>query len=117
MLRIAVALFLLSTAAFGQYTHVFLTVSAPKNWQNNIVDSLTTKLNAIPDVLVAPREHGTAFTISVDVNSVSNGGNDVIGYSMMALIYGTYDRAMMTETFDRLWKGSNANGVPELLRS
>lgn len=96
-----------SIPAFGQsYTNVYLSVSAPKAWLSEIEESLKVKLNAIPDVQVVDKEEDSLFTIAVDVNAVTNQSDEVIGYSMMALIYGTYDRKVLDWIFDLLKSGS-----------
>ena len=97
-----VLLFTMSLGARAQgYTNVFLSVSAPKQWFGDITDSLKVKLNAIPDVQVVDKEEDAAFTVYVDVNAVSNQKDELIGYSMMALVYGTYDRKVLDYLFDK----------------
>jgi len=100
MLKAIVGL-LCSTCLLAQnYTNVFLAVSAPKAWQETVKDELTVKLNAIPDVQVTDVEADAAFTISVDINSITNRSDETLGYSMMALIYGTYDRKVLQALFE-----------------
>ena len=62
---------------------------------------------------VVDKPEDAAFTISVDVNSVSK-GNEVIGYSMIPLIYGTYDRAVLNAIFDALRKDSKEKSTRTL---
>lgn len=114
MSKIALGL-LFATSIFAQYTNVYVAVSAPTAWQKQITDSLTQKLNAIPDVQVVDKAEDSAFTISVDVNSIIKGKDDVIGYSMMALIYGSYDRAILIKVFDTLWKDSKDKFTQQML--
>lgn len=90
----------------ANYINVYLSVSAPKAWVDSITDSLKTKLNAIPDVQVVDKNDNAMFTVYVDVNSVSNKSDELIGYSLMSLIYGTYDRAVLKIWVDEAVKVS-----------
>ena len=99
---------LFSTCLFAQnYTRVFLDVSAPEAWRNDVAEALTVKLNAIPDVQVVVKETDSAFTIAVHLNAVTDRNDETIGYSMMALIYGTYDSKMLEAIFETIDTGSN----------
>ena len=116
MIKTVLGLLLVSPSLFAQYTNVYLGVAAPAEWQKQIINDLKIKLNAIPDVQVVENADDAAFTISVDVNAVTNGKDELIGYSMMTLIYGTYDRAILTTMFDTLWKDSKDKSVQQMLQ-
>ena len=85
----------------ADYVKVKLSLSVPDKWEAGIREQLEAKLNAVPDVLVVEDEDEEAlFTIQVDVNSVSNKSDETIGYSLAALIYGTYDQKILKAVFD-----------------
>jgi hypothetical protein len=88
----------------ANYITVRLTVSAPEKWQKPIRDGLETKLNAIPDVQVVGEEDEAMFTIDVDINSVTNKSDEILGYSLAALIYGNYDQAILKVVLDEAEK-------------
>lgn len=98
------------------YTNVYLSVSAPKAWFAEITDALKVKLNAIPDVQVVDKEDDSLFTIAVDVNAVTNKGDDLIGYSMMALICGTYDRKVLDFVFTNMENSSKDKDLAAVVK-
>ncbi len=87
-------------AGDADFIRVKLSVAAPTNWVNSIKDELTTRLNAVPDVQVVDEKAAdSAFTVIVDVNNVTNKENETLGYSMMALLMGTYDQRFLDASF------------------
>lgn len=101
IIRGLLLLLVASTIAPAQsYINVRLLLSAPDNWMSEIEESLTTKINAIPDVQVVEDADKAVFTITVDVNAINNKKDELMGYSMMALIVGNYDAKIMTAFFD-----------------
>lgn len=104
MNRLIFYVLLTSPMFAADYVNVCLTIDAPKEWQSNIKDNLEAKLNAIPDVQVVEKADEAAFTILVDVNAVSNKTDEVIGYSLAAVVLGTYDNKILTLVFDEAEK-------------
>jgi hypothetical protein len=83
---------------------VHLTVSAPKKWADAIENTLTRKLNAIPEVEVISEEKcaDCFYHVSVDINRVTNKEESIEGYSLMALVYGTLDREVLRLFIDKM---------------
>jgi len=96
-----VLLLLLTGAAFGQdYIKVKLAINAPHGWRDSVTQNLTVKLNAVPDILVVDSDDtDSAFTVFVDVNYVTNQEEEILGYSLMALLLGTYDQKFLNAAF------------------
>jgi len=97
--------------AFNPYISVRLEVAAPDEWSATIRSALEAKLNAVPDVQVVEDPDAAMFTILVDVNAITDKSDNLLGYSLAATIYGSYDERILSAIFDELAKSSDVKAA------